>query len=360
VKPVAVGAGGLAVLLALPFLFVVLAVGLPGSSGLTALTGGANGDSRLAWAEAFAAHLGALSEPAVKFALAWATEEGAPPEANNPLNSSLPEPGSVSVTGGPGGVRMYATLNTGLAADLATITTADPALGYQAIVGGLRHADVAAAATALQHSSWCFDPTGPLGHECPGYGAAIERIVDSFGDPAVFRRAASVLAGTTPLAGFNGASTSPSEGQPAAGLSTASGLSASGSLGPLFAWLSAQVGKPYVWGGTGPQGYDCSGLTMMGYAQVGVPLPRTAAAQYAATAKTAVPFAAAEPGDLVFWAFRPSDPATIHHVAVYVGAGRIIEAATEGVPIHDVPVWDDGGRLAVVTRPALLASVGAP
>jgi peptidoglycan DL-endopeptidase CwlO len=156
--------------------------------------------------------------------------------------------------------------------------------------------------------------------------------------------AAQVLAGTTPLSSTAGSPPTPGQsGSPVAGAVD---------LPALFAWLSEQLGKPYVWGGTGPEGYDCSGLSMMGYAQVGVPLPRTAAGQYAATAQVAFPLAAAQPGDLVFWAYRPSDPTTIHHVAVYAGSGRIIEAATEGVPIHEVPIWDDGGLLPVVTRPA--------
>jgi cell wall-associated NlpC family hydrolase len=98
---------------------------------------------------------------------------------------------------------------------------------------------------------------------------------------------------------------------------------------------------------------------MMGYAQVGIHLPRTAAEQYAATARTAVPLTALEPGDLLFWAYRPSDPATIHHVAVYVGGGRIVEAPREGVPIHEAPMWNDGGLLPVATRPRSLAAVGA-
>ncbi len=328
----------LAGVLALPLMFLVIAGGISRSQGL-----GTGGDTRLAWAAAFAARLGAPSQAAVEFELAWATEEGASPPANNPLNSSLPEPGSVVMSGNADGVRMYPSLAVGLEASVATIADSDPALGYQAIVSALRNGDTPGAASALQASRWCFDPTGPLGHECPGYSAAILGIVDSYRDPAVFARAGAVPAGTTPL-------------------TAASAPAASAPLGPgsvpvaqLLSWLSGQLGKPYVWGGTGPQGYDCSGLTMMGYAQVGVPLPRTAAEQYLATAATAVPLAAAQPGDLLFWAVRQSDPATIHHVAIYAGAGQIIEAATEGVPVHEVPIWNDGGLLPVATRPFALA-----
>ena len=355
-------AGGavMAGLMALPLFALAVSVGQPRTTPASTDTGG---DTRLAWAEAFANRVGAASPEAVEFALAWATEEGANAEANNPLDSTLAEPGSTLLPGNPDGVRMYPDLATGLMADVTTLTAANAALGYLPIVDALRRADLPAAAAALQQSRWCVDPRGPLGHQCPGYGDAILQIVDSYADPTVFAEAGQVRAGTTALpSGPVGAQSGPAALTVPPGAATVAGPAVEASAGSdtetLLAWLGRQLGKPYVWGGSGPAGYDCSGLAMMAYAQVGVPLPRTAAEQYAATARVAVPLADAQPGDLLFWAYRPADPATIHHVAIYVGPGRIVEAAHEGVPVHEVPVWNDGGLMPVVTRPAALRTAG--
>lgn len=82
----------------------------------------------------------------------------------------------------------------------------------------------------------------------------------------------------------------------------------------------AQLGKPYIWGGTGPTDYDCSGLMMASWGKAGVSLPRTAAAQYAAG--TPVSTSDLQPGDLVF--FYPG----ITHVGMYIGDGKFIHASS--------------------------------
>jgi cell wall-associated NlpC family hydrolase len=84
----------------------------------------------------------------------------------------------------------------------------------------------------------------------------------------------------------------------------------------------AQVGKPYVFGAAGPSAFDCSGLTMAAWAQVGVYLPHAASGQYAAT--TRVDSGSLIPGDLVFFY---SD---LHHVGIYVGGGMFVHAANPG------------------------------
>lgn len=115
-----------------------------------------------------------------------------------------------------------------------------------------------------------------------------------------------------------------------------------------------ETGKPYVWGGTGPDTYDCSGLMQVAFSRAGVVLPRTAREQYNAGAH--VPLAQAQPGDLVFWGYDSHDPDSIHHVALYLGAGKIMEAQQSGVPLGTRPVsFTERGILPLATRPGTAA-----
>ncbi|MGH3601597.1 MAG: NlpC/P60 family protein, partial [Pseudonocardiaceae bacterium] len=88
----------------------------------------------------------------------------------------------------------------------------------------------------------------------------------------------------------------------------------------------AQLGTPYVYGGSAPGGFDCSGLVKWTYQKAGLTLPRTAAAQ--ATAGRPVSVSNLQPGDLLFF-YRP-----VSHVVIYVGDGKIAEASQPGTPVH--------------------------
>jgi cell wall-associated NlpC family hydrolase len=84
----------------------------------------------------------------------------------------------------------------------------------------------------------------------------------------------------------------------------------------------SQLGKPYVWGATGPSSYDCSGLMKWAYAKAGITLPRTAAEQ--SGFGTRVARSQLQPGDLVFY-YSP-----ISHVGMYLGGGMMVHAPTTG------------------------------
>lgn len=98
----------------------------------------------------------------------------------------------------------------------------------------------------------------------------------------------------------------------------------------------SKLGRPYLWGATGPDRFDCSGLTLWSYEQAGVSIPRTSRQQYAGL--THVPLSQLQPGDLVFYATNKADPATIHHVALYIGGGRVIAAPHTGDVVRYAPV----------------------
>ena len=102
------------------------------------------------------------------------------------------------------------------------------------------------------------------------------------------------------------------------------------------AFAYAQLGKPYLWGATGPGSYDCSGLTSTAYRAAGLGIPRTAAEQWSAGPH--VSLADLRPGDLVFYATDTADPATIHHVGIYVGDGQMIEAPHTGAVVRLAPI----------------------
>jgi cell wall-associated NlpC family hydrolase len=105
--------------------------------------------------------------------------------------------------------------------------------------------------------------------------------------------------------------------------------STAGAHGSVVAVAQRYLGVPYVWGGASPAGFDCSGLAMYCYAQVGISLPHNAAMQYAMC--TPIAQSAAQPGDLVFFGYSAGG---IHHVGIYVGGGSMIDAPYTGADVR--------------------------
>ncbi|WP_411105949.1 NlpC/P60 family protein [Streptomyces sp. cmx-4-9] len=124
-------------------------------------------------------------------------------------------------------------------------------------------------------------------------------------------------------------------------LSAAGAGASSGRAATAVMAARAAVGKPYVWGSTGPSGFDCSGLMVWSYRQAGVSLPRTSQAQRHAGRQ--VPLSQARPGDLVTYRSDAS------HVGMYVGNGQVVHAPYPGARVRYDPV----GMMPVssVTRP---------
>ncbi|MFE3636669.1 NlpC/P60 family protein [Streptomyces sp. NPDC059168] len=100
--------------------------------------------------------------------------------------------------------------------------------------------------------------------------------------------------------------------------------------GAAVAYAYQKLGSPYVWGATGPDAFDCSGLVQAAYRSAGVSLPRTTYAQINAGRR--VPRSQLQPGDLVFFY------SGISHVGIYIGNGRMIHAPNPSAPVRVAPV----------------------
>ncbi len=119
----------------------------------------------------------------------------------------------------------------------------------------------------------------------------------------------------------------------------------SGGAAAAIAFARAQIGKPYRYAGTGPGSFDCSGLTMMAWAQGGVGMSHGSQSQWASFPK--VPITQLQPGDLVF--FGSSGPSN-HHDGLYIGGGTMIEAPHTGAFV----------RYASIYRPDLVSTGSRP
>lgn len=95
----------------------------------------------------------------------------------------------------------------------------------------------------------------------------------------------------------------------------------------------SKLGARYVWGASGPNQFDCSGLTSWAWAQAGVSIPRTSRDQ---STMTPVPLDQLRPGDLVTY-YSP-----VSHVAMYIGNGKVVQASTESMPVYISSLYGAG------------------
>lgn len=245
------------------------------------------------------------------------------------------------------GLSRYASEAARIEARLATLTTEQRTL------------EVAAAASATGVTSRLAEVERLLSTA----DAVVVRLAESERQAAVDRAAADFAAR---LLAAQAAADTTARAVPAGGPggTLVGGVTVSGPVAPnplgvaAVAAARAQIGKPYLWGATGPGTFDCSGLTGWAYDQAGLRLPRTSRQQFYAGPHVAL--ADLAPGDLLFWADDVNRPATIHHVSVYVGGGRMIAAARAGTLVREQAVYSNGYIGAVRPVAAAAAGVAGP
>jgi cell wall-associated NlpC family hydrolase len=142
---------------------------------------------------------------------------------------------------------------------------------------------------------------------------------------------------------------SPHRARPAGSSTRSAGTRPSAAGPPMaaraVAYARSQLGKPYVWGGNGPEAFDCSGLAGAAWRAAGLRWPDlTAAGQWRWLHDRGGDLARSQlqPGDLVFYAHDTGDWRSIHHVGLYVGAGWMVEAPYSGALVRQVPLRTRG------------------
>jgi cell wall-associated NlpC family hydrolase len=123
-----------------------------------------------------------------------------------------------------------------------------------------------------------------------------------------------------------------------------------GAAGTAIRFAEAQIGKPYVWGGTGPDGFDCSGLTMQSWAAAGISIGRTSEDQWATAQQNGwvIPASQRGPGDLVFYNVPGDTQAVPNHVAMLVSRSQEIEAYATGTPVRLAGIGAPQGEQNIV------------
>ncbi|MGW3130457.1 NlpC/P60 family protein [Streptomyces sp. NPDC001123] len=162
---------------------------------------------------------------------------------------------------------------------------------------------------------------------------------------AADQETSSSAASGSPSSGTSGSSSSGTSGSSSSGTSGGSSSAYATKAAKAIAFARAQIGKPYVWGATGPGSYDCSGLSQAAWKAAGVSLPRTTYDQV--NAGTTVSLADAQPGDLVFFY------GDVSHVGIYIGNGMMIHAPKPGAYVREESIYYGGESIIhSVVRPA--------
>lgn len=261
---------------------------------------------------------------------------------NNPLNASLG-------TSASDGTASYPDLNTAAKETAAMIQQQNMNLIYKALQNNVSLEDFA---NALIQAPWAdlVLPNGTVTH----YGDNPANITTTSINPTQVAPASAT--GQTVASNSNFISTGASQDQTTTatagaasadtqqgvnqGVATSTQQAPGGVLAAQFA--VAQVGKPYVWGGTGAGGggYDCSGLTSAAWSAAGQNISRTSESQYANPNIVLVDISQALPGDLLFAAIAGDTGGNPTHVAMIASAGTVVEAADPQIGIHTVGLTD--------------------
>ena len=241
---------------------------------------------------------------------------------------------------GPASVRLDPVASTGLFLDALEQVPDWQALATTVASDRVQHsafpwavAKWEATATALVATYWPPDPTGS-----PGIAAS-----------AAAAAGAAAIATDCPGQGSDGMGLTGATTTPAGYLPSAAGVQ-----GAVTRFALAQLGKPYLWGATGPDAWDCSSLTMTAWAAAGITLPRTTF-QQVLTGSPVTSTAGLQPGDLIFTAGLDGTPSSPGHVGLFLGdvAGvpSLIHAPRTGrtVEIQALSAWR--GQIVAIRRP---------
>jgi peptidoglycan DL-endopeptidase CwlO len=228
---------------------------------------------------------------------------------------------SASGPGAPGPAETASGVDTGFAADLDMATGASGASGTTTTSGSTSSTAAALADELLEAEALESQSAGGTGMAGQSDLLAVLLATEGAGN-----------VGSVGSAGSVGSNTSLS---PTTAATDATGSTAAGGVTGSDVVTSAESfeGVPYVWGGTSPSGFDCSGLVQYVYGQFGISLPRTSQEQ--SQVGTAVSsLGDAQPGDLLFFAGSDGTASAPGHVGIYIGNGQMVDAPHTGTSVQ--------------------------